>query len=57
MASKTTRINQTRERLLDTFCSYAMCAHDWEPEAEGDYNDLVEEVNEILEDIFNKKED
>lgn len=48
--SKTSQINFTRDALLYLFQSYAWCAQKWEPAKEGDYNSLVESINNILEE-------
>jgi hypothetical protein len=49
--SKTSRINECRRRILGMFNSYALHVRDWEPKKEGDYDDLEETINRILEEF------
>ncbi len=47
--SKTAKILKARKSIMNSICAYAEVAASWSPMAEGDYDDLVDDVDEHLE--------
>lgn len=43
------------QRVLDTFIAYADLAQGWDPTAEGDWQDVVNEITQLLTPVPNDK--
>ena len=49
--SKTKRIADARERILNIICSYVLLAQDIELREEDDFNELGTEIDVVLEEL------
>lgn len=47
--SKTTRVNECREKIIKDLCAYASLAAEWEPREEQDFDSFIESLNKHLE--------
>jgi hypothetical protein len=54
--SKTKQIQDTRERLLNVFVSYVKCAQNVDLRKEGDFDDLENEIDVVLEELIFPRE-